>query len=89
MKCHSVRARSARSVPEKSKQNKRQQDNNWEEQNNKKKRKINIKPKLVDEKLIIDISDNQFKKRKQSNTEKRDEEERRLKWKSHHKPEEQ
>ena len=38
--------------------------------------------KQVEEKILLDISDNQFKKRKQMNTEEQDKEERRKKWKS-------
>ena len=50
-----------------------------------KKRIINREPKQVEEKLLLDISDRQFKKRKQMNTEEQDKEERRQKWKSHNK----
>ena len=41
--------------------------------------------KQVEEKILLDISDSQLKKRKQMNTEEQDKEECRLKWKSHDK----
>jgi hypothetical protein len=63
----------------------RQNDDDKAEQHNKKKRPINREMKQVEEKILLDISDSQFKKRKQMNTEERDKEERRTKWKSHDK----
>ena len=72
-------------MDDKSKEQKRQNDDDKEEQNNKKKRIINREMKQVEEKILLDISDSQFKKRKQMNTEEQDKEERRQKWKSHDK----
>ena len=72
-------------IDEKPKEQKRQNDDDKEEQNKKKKRMINSEMKQVEEKILLDISDSQFKKRKQMNTEERDKEERRTKWKSHDK----
>ena len=56
-------------------------------QNNitRKKRAINREMKQAEEKIFLDISDNQFKRRKQTNTAEQDKEERRKKWKSHDK----
>ena len=70
---------------EKSNGQKRQNDEDKEEQNKKKKRMINSEMKQVEEKLLLDVSNREFKKRKQMNTEERDKEERRTKWKSHDK----
>ena len=72
-------------IDDKSKEQKRQNDDDKEEQNKKKKRIINREMKQVEEKILLDISDSQFKKRKQMNTEEQDKEERRQKWKSHDK----
>ena len=69
-------------IGDKSNEKKRQNDDNKEEQNNNKKRIINREPKQVEEKLLLDISDNQFKKRKQMNTKGQVKEECRKKWKS-------
>ena len=50
-------------IDDKSKEKKRQNDDNKEEQNNKKKRIINREPKQVEDKILLDISDNQLKKK--------------------------
>ena len=63
----------------------RQNDDDKAEQHNKKKRTINREVKQAEEKIFLDISDNQFKRRKQTNTAEQDKEERRKKWKSHDK----
>jgi hypothetical protein len=63
----------------------RQNDDDKAEQHNKKKRTINREMKQAEEKIFLDISDNQFKRRKQTNTAEQDKEERRKKWKSHDK----
>ena len=69
-------------IDDESTEKKRQNDDNKEEQNNNKKRITNREPKQVEEKLLLEISDNQFKKRKQMNTKEQVKEECRKKWKS-------
>ena len=71
-----------KNIHEEKTEKKRQDDDHKEEQNKNKKRTTNREPKQVEEKCILGISDNQFKKRKQMNMKERIKEECRKKWKS-------